>query len=490
MVLDNHLLRDLTVTEKKLWDEKVKQIAAQHSLRQVFHIEAPIGFLGDPNGFSFFQGEWYLFHQWIPRKTKKKMVYWRGLTSKDLVHWKSLPMTIDPDTKFDSHGAYSGSAWVNQGQLEIFYTGNVRNQENEREAYQIRATMDENGIKKETTPAIMQPPAGYTMNFRDPKVWQHAGKTYAIIGTQTKDKAGRAIIYEASTDLKTWQVKEVLQPFDHDLGYMWECPNFFELDGSQVLIFCPQGATQKDLEYHTLFPNAFVIGPKWSGDGSEWKLKQPKLALVDEGFECYASQIVQAAGRTIIISWMGPSKTPLPTEELGWSGCLSLPREMSIKDGKLYQKPIQELTSLFGTEQIIDVEHSPSFQASSASQFKVAFKGNGQVLWNIRAEKDNPGLVIKVDLKNQILEVDRQAVFPQAAEGKDERDTQRRLHFELTDDILELEIWIDHTSFEIFVNQGRSVLSGRLFTTETAQNCNFKVDGNVTVTGEWHEIVK
>ncbi|MCI1632781.1 MAG: GH32 C-terminal domain-containing protein [Liquorilactobacillus nagelii] len=163
---------------------------------------------------------------------------------------------------------------------------------------------------------------------------------------------------------------------------------------------------------------------------------------------------------------------------------------MSIKDGKLYQKPIQELTSLFGTAQIIDVEHSPSFQASSASQFKVAFKGNGQVLWNIRAEKDNPGLVIKVDLKNQILEVDRQAVFPQVAEGKDERDTQRRLHFELTDDILELEIWIDHTSFEIFVNQGRSVLSGRLFTTETAQNCNFKVEGNVTVTGEWHEIVK
>lgn len=54
MTLDNHLLRDLTVTEKELWDEKIKQIATQHSLRQVFHIEAPIGFLGDPNGFSFF----------------------------------------------------------------------------------------------------------------------------------------------------------------------------------------------------------------------------------------------------------------------------------------------------------------------------------------------------------------------------------------------------------------------------------------------------
>ncbi|MFT9287908.1 GH32 C-terminal domain-containing protein, partial [Liquorilactobacillus nagelii] len=123
-------------------------------------------------------------------------------------------------------------------------------------------------------------------------------------------------------------------------------------------------------------------------------------------------------------------------------------------------------------------------------QFKVAFKGNGQVLWNIRAEKDNPGLVIKVDLKNQILEVDRQAVFPLVEGAKTERDTHRKLQYSSDGKVLELEVWLDHTSFEIFVNQGRSVLSGRLFTTETAQNCNFKVDGNVTVTGEWHEIVK
>nr|AIA91936.1 Glyco_hydro_32N [uncultured Leptotrichia sp.] len=87
------------------------------------------------------------------------MVYWRGLTSKDLVHWKSLPMTIDPDTKFDSHGAYSGSAWVNQGQLEFFYTGNVRNQENEREAYQIRATMNGKVIKKAAIPSNYAAPS-------------------------------------------------------------------------------------------------------------------------------------------------------------------------------------------------------------------------------------------------------------------------------------------------------------------------------------------
>jgi beta-fructofuranosidase len=490
MTLDNHLLRDLPPAEKKLWDEKVKQIASQHSLRQVFHIEAPIGFLGDPNGFSFFQGSWYLFHQWIPRKTQNKMVYWRGLRSKDLVHWESLPATIDPDTKYDSHGAYSGSAWVNQGQLEIFYTGNVRNQENEREAYQMRATLAGKVIKKAAVPAIMQPPAGYTMNFRDPKVWQQAGKTYAIIGTQTKSGAGRAIIYEASTDLKAWHLKEVLQPFDHDIGYMWECPNFFELDGSQVLIFCPQGADSKDLEYKTLFPNAFVIGPKWSGDGSEWKLKQPKLALVDEGFECYASQIVQAEGRTIIVSWMGPSKTPLPTDKLGWSNCLSLPRELSIKDGELYQKPVRELTSLFGAAHVIDIEHSPSFKATTASHFQVTFKGTGQVQWNVRAQANNPGLVIKVDLRKHALEVDRQAVFPPVEGAKTERDTQRKLQYSSDDKALELEVWLDHTSFEIFVNQGRSVLSGRLFTTETAQSCNFKINGNVTVTGEWHEIVK
>jgi beta-fructofuranosidase len=98
--------------------------------------------------------------------------------------------------------------------------------------------------------------------------------------------------------------------------------------------------------------------------------------------------------------------------------------------------------------------------------------------------------VIKVDLRKHALEVDRQAVFPPVEGAKTERDTQRKLQYSSDDKALELEVWLDHTSFEIFVNQGRSVLSGRLFTTETAQSCNFKINGNVTVTGEWHEIVK
>ncbi|MCP0887085.1 sucrose-6-phosphate hydrolase [Ligilactobacillus sp. WILCCON 0076] len=488
MALDNRLLRDLASNEKKLWYKEIEKIKNNSSLRQLFHIEAPIGFLGDPNGFSFFQGSWYLFHQWIPRKTKRKMVYWRGLRSKDLVHWESLPYTIDPDTKYDSDGVYSGSAWVDKGKLEFFYTGNVRNNDNEREAYQMRATLSENKISKEIIPAIKEPPHGYTMNFRDPKVWQQNGKNYVVIGAQTKEEKGCAIIYEASANLKKWQFKSVLQPFDHSIGYMWECPNFFELDGHQVFIFCPQGAEEKDLKYETQFPNAVVIGPKWTDNNLEWQLNKPKLSLIDEGFESYAAQIVQVESRTIIVSWMGPNKTILPTEALGWNGCLSLPRELSIQNGKLYQKPVQELKSLYGTKHVINFEQMAKFKTGLTSQFKVSFKGQGQVVWNLRAGNDNLGLLIKADLENNTLEVDRQSVFEKEINDRVKGDTSRKIKLELDNDELELEVWIDHTSFEIFIDQGKYILSGRIFTSEENQNCIFKINGPVEVKGTWHEI--
>lgn len=99
-------------------EEKVEQC----HWRQAFHIQPPTGLLNDPNGFSYYQGEYHLFYQWFPLGTDHGMKYWYHLKSKDLVTWNSAGIGIAPGDYFDSHGAYSGSALEHEGKLYMLYT--------------------------------------------------------------------------------------------------------------------------------------------------------------------------------------------------------------------------------------------------------------------------------------------------------------------------------------------------------------------------------
>lgn len=65
------------------------------------------------------------------------------LVSDDLVHWKDLGLALAPDTKFDSHGAYSGSALPIDDKLFLMYTGNHRDKDWIRHPFQLGAWMDQ-----------------------------------------------------------------------------------------------------------------------------------------------------------------------------------------------------------------------------------------------------------------------------------------------------------------------------------------------------------
>ena len=87
--------------------------------RQVFHIQPETGLLNDPNGFSYYNGEYHLFYQWFPLGPVHGLKYWYHTTSKDLVHWKNAGIAINPNSNFDSHGAYSGSAIEHEDNLYL-----------------------------------------------------------------------------------------------------------------------------------------------------------------------------------------------------------------------------------------------------------------------------------------------------------------------------------------------------------------------------------
>lgn len=93
--------------------------------RPVFHFTAPIGWLNDPNGFSFFKDNYHLFYQYHPYTTKWGPMHWGHAKSADLIKWEHLPVALAPDQNYDCDGCFSGSAIVVEDKLCLMYTGNI-----------------------------------------------------------------------------------------------------------------------------------------------------------------------------------------------------------------------------------------------------------------------------------------------------------------------------------------------------------------------------
>lgn len=135
------------------WDAKTLmdlQAQALTSPQQVhYHIHPISGLINDPNGFSYYNGEYHLFCQSYPFGPVHGVKSWIHFASPDMVHWRYLGPAIYPDHDFDNAGAYSGSGMVHDGKLLLMYSGNHRDQDWKRTSYQVIAEMDQNNqIKK------------------------------------------------------------------------------------------------------------------------------------------------------------------------------------------------------------------------------------------------------------------------------------------------------------------------------------------------------
>jgi sucrose-6-phosphate hydrolase SacC (GH32 family) len=85
--------------------------ARDETLRPQFHFTAPSGWLNDPNGLVWLDGEWHLFYQWRPTPDDGPEKWWGHAVSRDLLHWTDLPLVLRPD----EHGsAWSGSCVVDR----------------------------------------------------------------------------------------------------------------------------------------------------------------------------------------------------------------------------------------------------------------------------------------------------------------------------------------------------------------------------------------
>ena len=126
---------------------------------------------------------------------------------------------------------------------------------------------------------------------------------------------------------------------------MWECPDLFELDGQMVLLTSPQDMLPQGFEYHNGNGTLCLIGDY---DKEADTFTEKHNQAIDYGIDFYAPQTTLAPdGRRIMIGWLQNWDTcNFRSRNMAWFGQMSLPRELFIKNGRLYQRPVKELENM------------------------------------------------------------------------------------------------------------------------------------------------
>lgn len=326
---------------------KQAELFSQPSLGyENLHIYPQHGLLNDPNGLCYFKGRYHVFYQWNDQAVNHHHKVWGHVTSSDLVHWERQPIALAADQPYDAGGVYSGSALVYQDQLYVFYTGNIRDAQGQSVASRQCWAVSSDGIHFTKRGVLFDPPEGYTRHVRDPKIWQHDGKFYLLLGAQRTDLVGDVIYYE-SQDLENWQfkgslLKDQLLPYR---GYMLECPDIMTLGDKEVLVVSPQGLPAEDQHWQNIHNTGYVVG-HFDQEKEQFSCETP-LQELDAGFEFYAPQTLNHQGRTLMWGWAGmmpPAReASLPTIKDGWAHVLTTPRQLNLSGRQLKQSPPAEL---------------------------------------------------------------------------------------------------------------------------------------------------
>ncbi|MCG1023645.1 glycoside hydrolase family 32 protein [Sutcliffiella horikoshii] len=463
-----------------------KERVKEHHWRERYHVEAPAYWINDPNGFSFFNGEYHLFYQHHPYDSTWGPMHWGHVKSRDLATWEHLPIALAPSEDYDRDGCFSGSAFKKDGKLYLMYTGNVwTGPDHESQLKQVQAiAVSEDGIhftKIENNPVITKAPEEgdiHPFHFRDPKVWQHDDSYYCVLGSRTKDHIGQVLLYK-SQDLVEWEFVSVMAKGEGNFGYMWECPDFFELEGQGVLVMSPQGLKPEGHKYQNLHQAGYILG---SLNYETGKLSQGSFEMLDHGFDFYAPQTtIDEKGRRIAIAWMNMWESKMPEQEVDWAGAMTIPRELKLKDGKIISSPVEELKSLRKNEisyTNLLVEGETSFPDVSGTSLELELEIHSQqaTRFGLKLRKsETEETVITYDVKEQMITLDRE----KSGQGP---GGVRQAPLALVEKVLKLQVYLDSSSIEVFINGGEKVMTARIYPSEQAQAISFFADDQVTIT--------
>ena len=438
-----------------------------HQYRPQFHFTPKKNWMNDPNGLIYVNGEYHLFFQYNPEGINWGHMSWGHAVSKDLLHWKELPVAIPED---DNYFIFSGSAVLDsentagfgKNAIVAIYTSASKTNpviQSQSIAYSL-----DNGRTFTKYPGNPVIDIG-SEEFRDPKVfWDKDRNRWAMVLVKAKEH--KVSIY-SSNDLKSWAHESDFGPAGNVNG-VWECPDLFELPingkTSWVLIvsFNPGGIYGGS-------GAQYFLG---DFDGKEFTPKGDleKINWLDYGQDNYASVTYNntSNNRRILIGWMSNWQYANKLKPTPWTGAMTIPHELTLNeiDGeiKLVHKPIRELDSLRGKLQTsilkTTVTKEVALKKVSGNQLDIllTITPQGSATAGIRILKSTEEQTeIGYDTNSHSVYVNRGATS--LSETNADLGGIQSFPSPLHNGSITLRILVDRSSVEVFTSDGVGVIS-------------------------------
>ncbi len=302
--------------------------------RAQFHFSAKRGWLNDPNGMVFSQGEYHLFFQHNPYGWAWGNMHWGHAVSRDLVHWEELPIALYPPLYNDM--AFSGSAVVDRSNTSGWKTG-----DNDLLVAAFTSTgrgecITYSNDKGRTWQEFQGNPV-IKHRGRDPRLLWHSPSKQWVMAVYTEDRPGGSgqiqdIAFYTSPNLRAWTYQSRIEGF-------FECPDFFELP--------VDGDPSKTKWVLSAANSEYMLG---TFDGKAFVAETPKLPG-HRGAGFYAAQTFsdESNGRRIRIGWF---QTGTPGG--AFNQAMTIPLQLALRttpDGiRLTWQPANEVELLRGKE--------------------------------------------------------------------------------------------------------------------------------------------
>ncbi len=415
---------------------------SQDPLRPQYHLLPAANWMNDPNGPIYWNGNYHVFYQYNPGAARWGDMHWAHAVSPDMIHWHHLPIALSPNPVGpDRDGCFSGSAVVHNGVPTILYTGvrstspedaTLRDGTHNFHESQCIATSHDPELRtwtSERRPVIPGPPVSLAVTgFRDPCVWKDGLHWYMALGSGFPKRGGCVLLYR-SRDLRSW---EYLHPLivgewngisktdPVDSGEMWECPDFFELDGKHVLLY----STERKVYWliGRLDRESMIYHPESHG-------------LLDTGAFYAPKSILDHGGKRILWGWIPETRPQAEYLKAGWAGAVALPRVLSIsKDMRLSMRPLPELSAL--RDPATNKTIAPFF-SNFSGEILASFDRSSQVSSLTIGSFDHPYLTV---------------AYHASDPGHIEIDGEKLELADLPTDNLELHIFMDGSILEVFIN--------------------------------------
>lgn len=346
IALTVQLASDDALCWKELKLSDTYDTANREKYRPLYHFSPSYGWMNDPNGMVYKDGQYHLFYQHNPYGSTWGNMHWGHAVSKDLVRWEHLPEAIAPDALGT---IFSGSCVVDTANTAGFGKNAIvaiYTSAGERQSQSIAYSLD-NGMtfkKYKHNPVV----TSTVRDFRDPKVFWHAATSKWILILA----AGQEMQIYSSLNLKQWEFESSFGQGQGAHGGVWECPDLIQLPvkGTELkkwVLICnlnpggPFGGSATQYFVGEFDGHTFVNDSP--GNVTKW---------MDWGKDHYAAVTWSNApqGRHIAIAWMSNWEyaNNVPTSQFRSSN--SVPRELGLytRNGEIYLSsvPVKEVEAL------------------------------------------------------------------------------------------------------------------------------------------------